>query len=478
MRRTGVSWLGSLLDLYRQALGQGVRGRVLDAALAATLLLLAIYGTAHGFDASRLLTGDTLYPVQMLDFSILDYRPPPPNRVFPDIGVHWLVSTIVTDPLVQKLSAGVILFVLVAALVGIFKGQRVFALVVMILVSQGFGFVDSACHYSLPLLVLLVQLSSRSKAGEALVLALAVFSDLLVLIPLAACLVDPASAQRRGVRAAAIALGLGAAAFYSDFGAAFLEMAVVLPFWIAALMIAQKYGLRYELGAAVCIGLWIGAAFGYLPDRYALPIIAGIAVALTPVIGPTFNWRHVAVPSMIGAIFLATVETSKAQRINGEFDCLADALAARDIANVAGDHWTTKPLYFAAKRRGIQLTLTQADFAERDSHIWMAPYSFAGAPTRWAVRSDRSCKTENDEPIFCAQASAAPVESRESLCNSFELFHYSTPIPLNYAGIPKGKLDAVSRHLRGYVAKTFSVLEARLEPFKLGSVPGRRELLP
>lgn len=438
------------------------RERIADGALVLGVALLALFGLHNGFDTSVLLSGDALYPVQLLDFALLDFRPPPPNRLFPDVGVHWLLSAVTSDPLTQKIAAGLVLFAATAFLVGLYKGPRVFTIVVLVLIGLGFDFADSASHYTLPLLVLLFQLSSRERISESVVLFVIVFSNVLVLLPLAVIALDPAGADRLKARTLVAAAGFGAAAIYSDFGLSFVHLAAVMPFWALALLAARRYGLGTALCVAVCLALLLGGALGLVPARYALPVTAAIAVALTP-IGPTrFSWRYVAVPAAIAAIFLATMDTGRARQVTAGFDCVAAALAERGISNIAVDHWTAKPLYFAARARGTPLTLTQTDFAEGDSHPWMAPYAFFGAPTPWALRNAESCVLRKNDLTYCGQATLAPPRSREPICGSFELFRYDVAVPLRFEGRPANKLESVTRQLLAYIAKAVAIAERTL----------------
>jgi hypothetical protein len=283
-----------------------------------------------------------------------------------------------------------------------------------------------------------------------------------VLIPLMVLLLDPAGASRFKTRAVIAAVAFGAAALYADFGVSVVQLAVILPLWAAVLLVAQRYGLREALLLAITVALIAGAVAGLVPGRYALPVAAALIVVLAPDVTRAFNWRYAAVPAALTVIFLATVDTSRAREITSDFDCLAATLAERGITNVAAEHWTAKPLYFAARQRGSALTITQTDFAEGDNQPWMAPYSFFGAPTKWAVRSDEACRRVNDDPVACGQQSLAPVESQEDICRAFTLYAYEKAVPLRYEPRPVDKLDAIQRQFRAYVEKAAGIVARRL----------------
>lgn len=441
--------------------------RNVDVLLAGLLAVLAIGGLMHGFDAAHLITADALYPVQLLDYSLFDFRPPPPNRLFPDVAVHAAVAW-VGDPLTQKITAGLLLFALTVIPIGLFKGPVVFGIVTFILAAAGFMFVDSACHFTLPLLVLLFQLSTRNRTLESVVLAVVVFSNMLVLLPLMVLLLDRAGAPRLKARTAIAAAAFAASTLYADFGVSVVQLAAALPPWAAVVYLAQRHGLRDALSIAIAVALVAGAAIGIAPARYALPVAASLVVAITPLKAAVFNWRYAALPAALSLLFLATADMSRARQITANFDCLAEGLAERGITNIAADHWTAKPLYFAAKARGLPLIITQTDFAEGDNHPWMAPYSFFGSPTPWAVRNAEACERVKEDPTYCAQGSVAPVKSSEPVCKAFTLYQYDRPVPLLYEGRPANKLVAIERQLSSYVAKAKDLAER-----KLGSLLGR-----
>lgn len=440
--------------------GQTAR-RIADAALIALIAMMGIIGILRGFDASELISADSLYPVQLLDFPLLDFRPPPPNRLFPDVAVHALLQW-VGGPLEQKLAAGLVLFALTVVTIGVFKGPVVFASVAVLLGAGGSEAVNSATHYTLPLLVLISQMAGRWRAADAIVLFLVAFSNILVLIPLTVLLLDPTASDRLRLRAAAALSGLTAAALYSDLGVAFVQVALVLPAWAVAVLIAQRLGLRDALVLATIVVLVAAALLGFAPSRYAYPVSAALIVAISPVSRPTFDWRFAIVPAAIVALFLATLDTHHARQTMRDFDCVAAALSERGISNVATDHWTAKPLYFAARSRGQSLTITQTDFREGDTHPWMAPYAFFGAPTSWALRSSSACRRVHDDPTYCGQGHIAAVVKQEAICGEFSLYHYDRAVPLTYEAAPRNKIDAIQRQARSYASKAKAIVSRTL----------------
>lgn len=423
-----------------------------DGVLILAVALLGLLGTIQSFDTSLLISADALYPVAMLDFGVLDFRPPPPNRLVPDVAVHWVVSWFTSEITDEKVASGLILFILTVATVGVWKGPRVFALVLILLVGLGFGFVDSASHYALPLLIVAYQLSMRNRSTEALVLSLIAFSDLLALLPAAALMVDPAAPKRPVQRTLSMAVGLVAAMLYSDFGVAFVELIAVLPLWFAALLIAERLNLRVELCVVVCGVLVLAALAGIAPPRYGLTIAAGLAVAITPLRKPSWSWRYLAAPAAVAILFFATADFSGAARATSAYDCLATTLKERGIATVAVDHWAAKPLYFAAKRQGLTLTLAQTDFLNGSSHPWMAPYIFHGVPSLHGIRDRQSCVLRQEDPKYCGQDSVAKVDAEDRVCGAFDLFRYAAPVPPRHDTVPAGKTEAIKRQLGHYLA--------------------------
>ena len=418
--------------------------------LALALVLLAAFNLGRGFDAYDFVNGDTLYPIQMLDFGLLDYRPPPPNRIFPDVALHWLVQFAASEPMAQKLVVGVVLFGLTALAVGLFQGMLAFTLFAAIFVSNGFGFLVSASHYSLPLTVLIYRFAHGRRA-ELPLLFLLVFSNPLVLLPLAFPLTEPAALRRHAARAAIVFAALAANTLYSEFSETFIQILVVFPLWYAAVWTAGRLGVARLVCLSICLLLPVGAALGLLPARYGVAVAASALLLIFPLRRPAFDWRYVAFPAATVAIFFATADWRRSDSMHAAFDCLAGELAGRGIGVVAADHWSSKPLYFAAKARDVPLTITQTDFASNTVHAWMAPHSFYGEPTEWAVRSSDTCTLIDGSATYCGQASAAQVASVEPVCGVFELYRYETPVPANHAGVPSGKWDAIGRNLDRYI---------------------------
>lgn len=417
------------------------------------LTALAVFSFLMPFDARQLVTGDALYPVQMVQHWPLDYRPPPPNRVIPDVAVHWFASAAITDPLNQKIIAGISLFAATLALIGMFKGAMVLAITVLIMLLADYEYMNSAFHYTLPLLVLATQLTGQNRILQAMVIFASVFSDLLVTIPLAILLVDSRQMERSLERLLAVAAGLLAAAFYSDLGVSFVQLGAVLPVWVVVVMVAERAGLKTALAVAACAGLVAGTVTGLVPARYAVPIAVGLLIVLTPVTRWHFSWTYAGVPAVISMLFVLSADIAAARQTSQSFLCLSRELAARQIKVVATDHWTAKPLALADRIAGGELMITQTDFAENDIHAWMAPYSFYGKQTVYSVRDPRFCKKLFEDATYCGQAKAAPVESSERVCGGFELYRYARPIPIHHAVAPAGKLDAFSRHLATYLRK-------------------------
>jgi hypothetical protein len=444
---------------------------LLAGLVAAVLAGLALYSLFYGFDASLLMTGDALYPVQMLDGSLLQYRPPLANRIFPDVATHAVLRTFVADPFTQKLVAGIALFLISAAVIGFYKGFSVFCLWMALTLSHGFGFFDSACHYSLPVTIVLFQIARPHRVLSSLVLATIVFSDLLVLIPLAVLLLDPAERERLAEHAVVAAAAAALAIVYAEFDATVLKFTVALAAWYWVVYAATRLNLRLLLSIGVIAGLILAAATGLIYPRYTLPIAAALLMAITPVSRGPFRIAHLATAAAVVVLFLSTLDTGRLKSALADYDCVAELLPARAISTIATDHWTAKPLYFATRRRGHNLTITQTDFAEGDSLLWMASYDFYGAPTPWALKDVYNCDRIGNPGDHCGQETTAPILSRENVCGRFVLFRYSVDVPSGFEPAPASKTEAVTRRLKSYAAKAEALVRRKLGSL-VSSSPG------
>jgi len=425
--------------------------------LALTLGLLAAFNVWHGFDIFDFVNGDTLYPVQMVQHGWLDYRPPPPNRIFPDVAAHWLAQPFFPDPLQQKLVVGIGLFVLTIFAVGMAKGLLGTAVFCVIYLSNGFEVLVSASHYSLPFTVLLYLLA-RGRNWELPALFLLTFSNPLILLPLAFVLVEPDASRRHVARAAVVVAALALNTAYSEFSFTFVQIVVGFPVWYAGAWAASRIGLRQLTMAGACILLPLAAASGLMPARYAVAVAASIALILLPDRTGRLDWRVPLFAVLAVATFVVTADWTRHDRVLAAYACVVEELAARGIDNVAVGHWTAKPLHFEAVRQGVPMTITQTDFANSRSHPWMAPHSFNGRPTQWGLRDDDTCAFIDPSATYCAQASVAPVAETVRLCGMFDLYRYETPVPADYRPVPSGKFEAIRRNLEHYVGVVVSRL--------------------
>lgn len=419
------------------------------AALVLILALLAVYSLFRGFDAFEFVTGDALYSIHMLDYGILDFRPPPPNRIVPDIALHWLVNPFVDDPYQQKLLVGAIIFVVTSLGVGLSLGPLAFAAFSAIMLSNGLGILVSATHYSLPLTVLL-WLATRGTRLELPMLFVLTFSDPLILLPLAFVLVERQELRMHLARAVSIIAALAVNTLYSEFSATIVQIVALFPLWFACVWIARQLGLTRTAMVAICVLLPLASAFGFGTDRYTVPVAASLVLLLFPAQSWRIDWRYAVVPAVAIAIFLVTVDKRRMETVNAGYQCLVGELEARNIDTVAAGHWTAKPLYFAAKQAGIALTVTQTDFARNISHPWMAPRSFYGAPTTYAVRDSDTCTRIDNSDTYCGQAKLASVAEVTPLCGMFELYRYETAVPARHAS-PDGKVEAILHNLNHYI---------------------------
>lgn len=454
--RSNAGWIDHIVPGFVRTLERRLQADRLQsagfsatAALVLILALLAVYSIFRGFDAFEFVTGDALYSIHMLDYGILDFRPPPPNRIVPDIALHWLLNAFVSDPYQQKLLVGAIIFVVTSLCVGLSRGLLAFTAFTAIMLSNGLGILISATHYSLPLTVL-AWLATRGTRLELPVLFVLTFSDPLILLPLAFVLVERQEPQVHLARALAIFAALVVNTLYSEFSATIVQIVALFPLWFVCAWIARKLCLTRTAIVAICILLPLVSALGFATDRYTLPVAASLVLLLFPSRRWHFDWRYAAVPALAIAIFLGTVDKRRMETVNAGYRCLVGELAERNIDNVAAGHWTAKPLYFAARQDGVALTITQTDFARNISHPWMAPRSFYGAPTTYAVRDSDTCARINDSDTYCGQANVASVAEVTPLCGMFELFRYETTVPARHAS-PEGKVAAILHNLNHYI---------------------------
>lgn len=419
---------------------------------------LAIYSLIQPFDLSRLMTGDALYPVHMLHFPFLDFRPPPSNNLFPDVIVHAILNPFIPDPLTQKLVAGWTLLAGMVIAIGVFSGPLA-ALVIMALLSlTGFGAIDTTSHYTLPLCVLLYELARRSRWAQGLVLFASVFSDLLFLLPASLLVLRRGEENRLTERVIICFLAGVLNILHSEFSRVLPGIAVaVIVFWAAALA-ARVFRLERVMAVAVTLALAAMSVGGVEAIRYAVPVAASFALLLFVSRQPSFDWRPVAALVIAFEIFAFTVNPTHLNLLNSQYDCLLKVLKARNITVIAADHWTAKPLYFAALQRNQNLTITQMDFVKDMNDYWMAPYENSGQPTRFSFRSNTVCadiwKLVAAPQLNCSQDTVAPVISREPICNGLELFEYDRNVPDTYIPRPTNKLQSIVNNLTEYFSRS------------------------
>ncbi|MBU1174403.1 MAG: hypothetical protein KKH72_03290 [Alphaproteobacteria bacterium] len=434
------------------------RALVQDAAIVLVIIALLTFSLMHGFDLSLLTNGDVLYPVHVQYFPLFDYQAPPSSGWFPDVLVHLAIAPLFPEPLAQKIVAGWILFIASVVAVGAFKNRAVAWLMIAIFTITGFGFVDSTSHYTLPVMILMVQLA-RPRWLKALVILLVVSSDILILLPLSVMLLERGEERYLPERLLAVALGVGWEAVYGEVWQADIELAAALVLFLAPVVIARKLGfsrlLCWGVAAALIAISVLGLAGHFSPARYTLPVAAAFVMLLAPTRRPRFNWRLLAVPAAMLAVFSASADDHQQLAFAREYDCLLDVLEARDIHTIAADHWTAKPIFFAAKARDYPLTITQVDFERNINFNGLAPYENFGLPTRYAFRSNKMCGfiEPGTFAMHCERDRIGEVVARELLCESAELFTYAEAIPRTYVTPPSGKLEALQRRFDKAVVK-------------------------
>lgn len=425
---------------------------VQDISWVLILIALGVYSIFNGFDLSRFVTADALYPVQMLDFSLLSYRPPPSNNLFPDVALHAIVNIFTTDALVQKLIVGWILLALTVICIGITRGATAALVVGGMLFLVGFGAVDSTSHYTLPLMVLAFQLT-RHRGLQNIVLLLIVFSDLLVLLPLSVLVLKNGGEDRLLERLAIIVLAGTANVLHSEFSPVLPKLVVAVGvIWTGAL-IARFFKLERVMSFGVIAALAVVCALGLLEVRYAVPVAASFALILFEKQSNTFNWRYIAIPAVALGIFTFTADPSRLNAFTAQFDCLLDELAEQKIETITTDHWVSKPLYFAAKAKGQKLHIVQIDYEDRAQSDWMAPLSFLKGQSLYGVKSHTMCDDLSLAAPFCIQEEFAEVASSQLLCDGLEFFTYNQIVPNNKTTVPGNKFEAIGYNLNNYLGK-------------------------
>lgn len=420
------------------------------------LFALAAYSVFAPFDLSRLVTGDALYPVHMLHFPFLEFRPPPSNNLFPDVMVHWALNPFIPEALSQKLVAGWLLFAATVLIIGVFRGPLAALVIAALLFLTGFGAVDSTSHYTLPLTVLAFQLV-RNRWVQGVILFASVFSDLLFLLP-AALLILRRGEEDRLIERLAICFVAGVLnMLHSEFSQVLPGIALaVFLFWSAAL-VARVFALERVMALAVTALLVALTLSGVEAIRYAIPVAACFALLLFDDRVLTFDWRAPAGLLLSLGIFAVTVNPAHLDLLNRQYDCLLDFLSEAGINTIAADHWTAKPLYFAALEREQELIITQMNFVADTNDYWMAPYDNSGAPTRHAFRSNTVCADIWDAVSFpqqnCSQDAVAPIVERQAICNGLEVFSYDRPIPGTYVPRPESKLASIWTNVGEYFSR-------------------------
>lgn len=461
---TAGKWLGAAISRIER-LGSAIEAQINRIAvranrfdLAAILAIVILIGLGAysffvgGFDLSRFVTGDALYPVQVQLFPILEFRPPPSNNFFPDVMVHMAIGPFIADPLWQKMVAGWVLFTGMLVALYMAKGPLTAFAVVGVLALSGFGFLDSTSHYTLPFCVLAYQLV-RHRFLNAIILFLIVFSDLLMLLPLSILLIQEDERDRLLERFLIIGLAVAGNAFYGEFSESFMQIAVLAPVFFVVAFVARTLGFLRLMAIAMAVGLPIMVMMGAAEERYALAVAAAMIVVLAPNIRGSFPWLPAGFVAASLAIFTFSADAERYDLHEAQYDCLLNTLDQRGIANLAVDHWVAKPLYFAARAKKQDLMITQVDFRDNDSSNWMAPLSFAGTPTPIAVKSNTICGYIEEPNAFCTRDKVAKITSNEPICNGLELITYAQPVPIHYQPQPENKLASVIANLSAYLGK-------------------------
>jgi len=451
------AWVRPLRDANERVLSAVAvllsRRGFLDMLAISLLLAVGVYSAFHGYELWRLINGDTVFAVHVQSFPALAYRPPPSNGLFPDVFVHLLVAPLIADPLAQKLTVGWLLLVGSILLIGLRKGPLAALGVAALFSLSGFEYVDSTSHYSLPLMLLAYQMARPAWLKHSLLL-LITFSDVLIVVPLIVLLLT--ERDQPPIWQSIVIAGIGGFAgevLYSEFSLSLLQISVVAPVFAIGAVIANRLGLLKLMCVLFGVMLVVGAASGLLSGRYAYTVAACLLLVYLPDQKWQMNWRYLALPGALLGLFAATASATQLDADARQLDCFVDLLQERQIANIATDHWMSKPLDMAVRAKGHELSIAQVDFADNATDLWMAPYAFAGVPSRHALRNPRICSIINDDADFCGQDSVAPVSSVETVCEGLELFTYSELVPAHYSPVPDSKLSSIQSNFKHYVGR-------------------------
>jgi hypothetical protein len=451
------SWAAALRDANESVLDAAMRllsrQRVLDVLTIALLLAVGIYSAFHGFELWRLINGDQVFAVHVQSFAALEYRAPPSNGLFPDVLLHLMVAPLISDPLTQKLTVGWLLAIASILFIGLRKGPMAALAVAVLLSLSDFEYVDSTSHYSLPLMLLMYQLARPVWLKHSLLL-LITFSDVLIVIPLIALFLTERDQPPLWQSFVIVAIGSFAGeVVYSEISRSLLKVSIVAFVFAIGAVIANRFGLLKLMCVLFGLMLVAGAIAGIFDTRYAYPVAMCLLLVFLPTRNWTMNWRYLALPAALLGVFAATASTTQLHADARQFDCFLDLLQARHIDSIATDHWMSIPLDMAARKRGQSLSIAQVDFTENRTDLWMAPYAFAGVPTRYGLRNPRICTMIGNDTDFCGQDAVAPVITVESVCEGLELFTYADPVPSWYSSPPANKLDSILGNFRHYLDK-------------------------
>jgi hypothetical protein len=281
-------------------------------------------------------------------------------------------------------------------------------------------------------------------------LFVAVFSDLLIVLPLIVYFFERADRADRPWMAGVTIVAMIVAVLYSEFAAILVPFSLLLPIAAVTAWWASRRGWLLPLCLLVGVLLMAIALTGH-HARYSQPMLAVLVLVYAPKVTPHIDWRAAVAPLAIVGMFFLTFQRTLHYELDAEMRCLIDTLSRRGIINVAVEYWTARPLHFEALRLGVPMTLTVTDFNDGDTDPFMAPYYFYGAPTYWGIRNHHTCDNVDSHSKHCAQEYVATVVSREAICGNFELYRYASPIPPLFDGRPAGKLESLQRNLRIYV---------------------------
>jgi hypothetical protein len=442
----------------------------------------------------NIVQSDSLYIPLLFESSVLDFRPPSANYLFPDYLYYAISHAFIDERAQALLFAGMMQCAVTTALLARYTGigpavaynalYFLFGLPIYFLISFHHGMILMAilfCRFSQP--------PARLVMAAAFTLADPLFAFIV-------CVWLAVKALREG----RLDVGMAAALIPGYLGAFYLAEStielvkfgfivgvVLLSGWLITLprlhravarvsertLIATGIGLDQGRLCALLflVAALISLAMGH-PARYALPVLVCALVFLGP--GNSTHapgsWTAavmVALASLVSlGFFVMPALTNTAHQSMASYACLARALESMHIDTVATDYWTFKPLYFS-RSAGSQLSLLPLDFRTGTPNTWINAHRFIRGRTDFLVKNTGRCNrvivTDNDRLGHCSDMwyTAVGVNSRSTVCEDFEIIELARAVDFSrWADALRSKPAAFWTNLTQNISKFQAAVKA------------------